>query len=458
MAGIGFELRKILSGQTLTDTMSAYFYAGLISSGPFVLSILGILLIGLLTSSVVEPPYKVVQFQVSVTYLIAFSLILSGAFQLAFTRFMSDCLFRKQNDLVLPCYNGVCLTLTLISGGIGLILMFTLFSQQSIAYRLLMMMGFVVLCNIWMAVIFLASIKQYKTIVAVFFIGYSLTVLCSVGMYRFGTEGLLGGFVFGHIVLLMGANALIWRNYPSNRYLSGGFFNWHQLYGSLVFVGLFFNLGVWVDKFMFWYSDAGQSVIGPLHASLIYDIPIFIAYLSVIPGTAMFLLRIETDFVEHYNGFYEAIRSSGTLREIQEMQGRMVQSTRAGLYEIFKIQALVCLLIIAFGEELLNAIGISTLYVPLLQVDTVAAGLQILFLATLNIFFYLDRRGIVLKLTALFLILNAGLTGLTLWLGPSTYGYGFAGALLIILVVSIFWLDRCFKKLEFRTYMMQKYA
>ena len=34
MAGIGFELRKILSKDSYTSTMRAYLYAGLISSGP----------------------------------------------------------------------------------------------------------------------------------------------------------------------------------------------------------------------------------------------------------------------------------------------------------------------------------------------------------------------------------------------------------------------------------------
>lgn len=458
MAGIGFELRKILAHDTLGSTIKAYFYAGMISSGPFILSIVGTLLIGLLTTSVVDPPAKVAQFQVSVTYLIAVSLILSGCFQLAFTRFMSDRLFARQDDLVLPCYNGVCLAVTLLCGGVGLVLMFTVFAGQSLAYRILMLMGLVVLGNIWMAVIFLVSVKQYRSILLIFAMGYGLAVLCSVSLHRYGTEGLLGGVVVGHLALLLGANGLIWYNYPSDRYLSSGFFRRETLYYSLVFVGLFFNLGVWVDKFMFWYSSAGQDVIGPLRASLIYDIPIFLAYLSVIPGMAMFLLRIEADFVEYYHAFYQAILDGGTLAEIDLMHGNMVRSAREGLYEILKVQALVCLLIAAFGRPLLGVLGISDLYMPLLQIDVVAAGLQVLFLGVMNIFFYLDRRDIVLWLSGLLLVLNAGLTALTLWLGPAYFGFGFAGSLLIVSVVAVYCLDRCFDRLQFRTYMMQQYG
>ena len=44
MAGIGFELRKLLRKRTYTGMLQAYAYAGIISSGPWVLSIVGILL------------------------------------------------------------------------------------------------------------------------------------------------------------------------------------------------------------------------------------------------------------------------------------------------------------------------------------------------------------------------------------------------------------------------------
>ena len=55
MAGIGFELRKILSKDSYTSTMRAYLYAGLISSGPWVLSIISVMLIGVLSLGAVLP-------------------------------------------------------------------------------------------------------------------------------------------------------------------------------------------------------------------------------------------------------------------------------------------------------------------------------------------------------------------------------------------------------------------
>jgi hypothetical protein len=85
MAGIGFELRKMLKRDSLLGLLRAYTYAGIISSGPWILSIVGILLIGILSLPFVIPGSLITQFQVSVTYLIAVSLILTGPMQLAFT-------------------------------------------------------------------------------------------------------------------------------------------------------------------------------------------------------------------------------------------------------------------------------------------------------------------------------------------------------------------------------------
>ncbi|MFX7858454.1 exopolysaccharide Pel transporter PelG, partial [Acinetobacter baumannii] len=79
------------------------------------------------------------------------------------------------------------------------------------------------------------------------------------------------------------------------------------------------------------------------------------------------------------------------------------------------------LVLFAVGASVLRVLQISELYLPLLYVDTIAASLQVVFLGVLNIFFYLDRRRVVLGLTAAFVVLNGVLTWITLQLGPAWY-------------------------------------
>ncbi len=459
MAGIGFELRRILQRGTLLSLLGAYGYAGVISSGPWVLSILGILAVGLLSAAVAGTAQQVTQFQVSVTWLIALSLIITGPFQLAYTRFAADRMFEKRNDLVLPNYQSVQLTVTWVSGLGGLLAAILLFPGESVAYRLLMVAALVLLSNIWIATILLSGLKHHKTIVLLYGIGYGVSVLASLGLVQLGLAGMLAGFVLGQAVLLAGMLGLIIREFPADRFIGFEFYRRDQHFRSLMWTGLAYNLAIWIDKFMFWlWPETSQQIIGPLRASLIYDLPIFLAYLSIIPGMAVFLLRLETDFVDYYDSFYNAVREGATLAMIERYRNGMVESARLGLFEIFKIQAIAALLVIVASEALLGWLGISPLYAPLLHIMVIGAGLQVVLLGILNVFFYLDRRRLALVTVTAFLLLNALFTAITLQLGPEYFGYGYAGALLVVCVGALLLLDRVFENLEYETFMLQRNA
>jgi uncharacterized membrane protein len=272
----------------------------------------------------------------------------------------------------------------------------------------------------------------------------------------YGLEGVLAAFFVGHVILLGGMLMLALRNHPSDRYLEFDFLVPRRMYASLVVIGFFFNLGIWIDKFLFWFHpDTSQPIIGPLRASVIYDLPIFLAYLSIIPGMAVFLVRLETDFVEYYEKFYDAVREGGTLQHIENMRNEMVFRARQGIQEIMKIQMIAVLALFVAGPSLLALLGVSDLYLPLLYVDVVAASLQVVFLGVLNVFFYLDQRRILLFLVTVLLVGNLLFSAASIVLGAPFYGYGFALALLVAVVAGLLLLERKFDDLEYETFMLQ---
>lgn len=457
MAGIGFELRRLLRKNTLVGLIQAYAYAGVIGSGPWVFSIVGILLIGVFSVGVVAPPLLITQFQTSVTYLVASSLILTGLVQLAFTRFISDRLFEKRSDLVLPNLHGLLLLVTIIASALGTIMLFVALPELSLLYRLLMLAGFVLMCAIWVMTTLLSGMKRYRTIVALFGSCYIFIVIAALMLRPWGLEGLLGAFVLGNFLLLAGMWLLVVTEFnPSGRLIAFDFAERKLIYPTLIITGLLYNVGIWADKFMFWYfTPTSESIIGGLRASIIYDLPVFLSYLSIIPGMAVFLVRIETDFVEFYDKFYDAVRSGGSLEYIETMRDEMVYSIQQGLGEIAKIQTLAVLVTFVAGPAMLDALGISQLYLPLLHVQTIGAGLQVGVMAVLNVFFYLDQRRLVLWLCLEAVVLNIVLTGATLWLGASFYGYGFALSMLITLCTGLILLTKQLNQIEYRTFMLQ---
>ena len=247
------------------------------------------------------------------------------------------------------------------------------------------------------------------------------------------------------------------RQFPVRRWLAFDFLDRRLIFPSLIFTGLFYYLGIWADKFLFWFNTAtSEPMIGPLRASEIYDIPIFLAYLTIIPGMAVFLVRIETDFAENYDRLYNAIRGGEALDHVYFLKDEMTASIRQGILEIFKVQGVTILVFFLWADEVLTLLGISLNYLPLLYVDVVGVSVQMVLMALLNVLFYLDRRGTVLIITATFFLANVALTLASQAAGVVYFGYGFVGATMIATFLTVVLLNRIVRELEYETFMLNR--
>lgn len=455
MAGIGFRLRELMKTDTFSGVLQAYCFAGIIGSGPWVLSIVGILLIGIInTENAYTAPF-IGEFQISVTYLMATSLILTGPLQLMFTRFVADRLYEKHDEQVLPNLVGAIFIVVAVSGTFASICLIYLFAG-SVLYRLLMLSGLVILSSIWIVVIILSGLKAYREILLAFLIGYGITVWASMELTAFGLEGLLSGFILGHSILLFMLLNVVFRSYSSNQLIAFDFLRRSQIFPSLAITGLLYNLAIWADKFIFWFNpQTSTAIISPLRGSELYDLPIFLAYLSIIPGMAVFLLRMETDFVEQYTKFYAAINEGAPLKQILQIYEEMMRVIRRGFIEIFKVQGMVVIILLALGDKLLAWVGISPFYRILLNIDLVAVGVQVLLLAVLNLLFYFDYRKDALYLCLLFAVSNIVFTLLTQYLGPTFYGYGFAFSVVLTTLTGMFVVSTRLDQLVYETFMLR---
>ena len=458
MAGIGFELKKMLRDDSWFGLLKTYAYAGAISSGPWVLSILGIMLVGMMSLSNKQASSTWLgEFLVSVTWLMSFSLVLSSLLQLVFTRFMADQLYQKNDAIILPNFLGAIGLSTVVSALIGIACWILFFRELNFLYSTLMLMNFVLLCNVWLAVIFVAGMKRYKTILLVFLVSYLSIVVLSTFLKGAGTEGLLLALLIGHSILLVSMLVMILQEYSAEQIILFDFLKLKNIYPILIFIGVFFNMGVWVDKWIFWFSPStSDDVNGVLRASIIYDLPIFLAYLSIIPGMASFLLRVETDFVSHYQDYYSAVNEGATLGEIEDKREGMTQSIRNAFLEIIKVQGVTVLLFFVMAEDIIKWLDLSPLYVHLYYIDLLATAVQVLFLATLNIFFYFNFLKEAFWMSFGLFALNTILSLATIFLGPAFYGYGFAIAIFITTLFGMSVLSNKLERLEYITFMLQR--
>ena len=196
---------------------------------------------------------------------------------------------------------------------------------------------------------------------------------------------------------------LITRRFPSKTLVSFEFLDRRRAYFTLAATGFLYNLGIWIDKLLFWFTPStSEPVLGPLRASIIYDIPIFLAYLSIVPGMAVFLVRVETAFAEQYDGFFAAVREGEPLAEIRRRRDQLTLAVKRGVSDIFKVQGITVLILLLAAPRLLEAVGISPLYLQLFSVDLAGVAMQVLMLAVFNVLFYLDQRRTTLALSATF--------------------------------------------------------
>jgi len=320
-----------------------------------------------------------------------------------------------------------------------------------------MLMNFVLLCNVWLAVIFVAGMKRYKAILIIFLISYLSIVVLSSVLKPAGTEGLLLALLIGHSILLISMLVMIFQEYSANYLIRFDFLQLSNIYPILIFIGVFFNMGVWIDKWIFWFAPTtSDDVNGVLRASIIYDLPIFLAYLSIIPGMASFLLRLETDFVFNYQNYYSAVNDGATLAQIEDKREIMTHSIRNAYFEIIKVQGVTVLLFFVMAEDIIKWLDLSPLYVHLYYIDLLATAVQVLFLATLNIFFYFNFLKEAFWMSLGLFALNLVLSITTIFLGPAFYGYGFAIAIFITTLWGMFVLNNKLERLEYITFMLQR--
>ena len=458
MAGIGIQLQRMLRKNTLAGAAQAYTMAGLVGSGPWLMSIVAILAISLMAAVGGRDGDAVEQFQVSVSYLMAGSLILTSPLQLLFTRYAADRMFERRDGVILPNLMGaLCLTLGISTLGGGIILLF--WFDEPWPYQLCMLANFIVLSCIWIVQIFASAIRAFRPLLGAFALGYLITAWAALALQSSGLVGLLAGFFVGQAVLLFALLAMVVREFPASELMAFAFLRRDQVFPRLALIGLLYNVAVWCDKFVFWRDPlSGTAIVGSLRASVVYDLPIFLAYLSLVPGMAVLVVRLEVELAQKCEAFYRTITSGGNHQAVKLAHGELLAAVRHGLSDIVKVQIVTTAIVMLFAAEILVLFGISPLYQPLFAIDLVAVALQLAFLAMLSILFYLDRQAIALKLCAMLLVSNAAFSWLSVQLGPQFFGYGFALAVLLTCASAALYLSHTLDHLIFETFMLQPSA
>ncbi|HEK25867.1 MAG TPA: hypothetical protein ENO33_05740, partial [Hydrogenobaculum sp.] len=223
----------------------------------------------------------------------------------------------------------------------------------------------------------------------------------------------------------------------------------------LIFTGFIYYLGVWIDKYLFWFSEeTSKKVIGNMASSPFYDIPITLAYISLLPGVSSLFLYTEVEFFEYYDLYYSAVRDFGTLEDLYYFGNMLISAVRDLIFSVMRIQIIFDIIIILAQDKLfLKLLSIPKIYLPEIDIMIIAATVQLLFIILFSIFSYFDLMKNLLKISLVFFLTNFLFTYISIKMGPYYYGYGllFAGA--ISSLYAIYLLRRFLDEIHYYTFV-----
>src|SRR5690606_38779176 len=107
MAGIGFELRKLFHKEGLLNNLRAYAYSSMTTVGPMILCMSLIIILQRLMTKYNGSYMDWELYIATVSYCFIFSIVITSGISLVITRYVSDCLYKKEYRKLMSSYYGV---------------------------------------------------------------------------------------------------------------------------------------------------------------------------------------------------------------------------------------------------------------------------------------------------------------------------------------------------------------
>jgi len=407
MAGIGFELRRVINKGGLGSFFQIAMSGAMIVAGPWILSIITITLIQTFLIQALDGELEL--FMGVVIYCYAFSLFLFGGFHYLFTRRMSDLLYNKKEGQAFGYVLRLCIPVSLISILISLpaTLLLNLDIEHAALFRISAVVIFTVVNCLWIVMLFVSVLKWYLKILIVYTSGLgSSLIFIYLFSKSFGLSGALLGFAAGHLLIVLlllvlcrmswkpekpdpphdivsiaGAPAENFRRYLlKHRYLFGA--------------GLLYYWGIWIDKFVFWVIS-GENVSGTfIRLFGIYDIPVYIANLTMIPGLIFFVIYSETEFYTALRRFLFRL-SRGRYSDILKAKRRLGTVTLTSIKEQSMLQGAVTVILIILSNS------------AIMRLTLAAVFFHLLLLTLMNYLFYIEKYKDAFLCSGIFFGFNA---------------------------------------------------
>ncbi len=453
MAGIGFEIRKLLRRDDLLGVLQGYTHSALTATGPWLLTILTLTGVVFLGGQQV-PADELAEFRLIIIYNFGFSLVMAGPVVMVATRYLADAIYVKRVDEAPSMMMGCVLMILAINAAI-VIPFYLVYLELDRTLAILSVINYLIIAAIWLIGAFLSALKDYSAITRAFAAGMVLSLggaalLASTS----STTVMMAGFTIGQAVILFALIARVLVEYPYpvvNPFRYGHYF---RKYWALALSGLFYNIGIWIDKWIMWTAPEHETLRSGLIAYQNYDSAMFLAYLTIVPSIAAFVMSVETEFYEHYLSYFRSIQNHSSFGHIDRAHDEIVQSTLRGGRTFIVLQGSICLVTILVAPKIFSTFNVNYAQIGMFRIGVLGAFFHVLFLGLSIVLSYFDLRMATLRLQILFLVTNGVFTFMTLKAGFPYYGYGYFLATLVTFAATFLTAAHYLKWLPYQTFVL----
>ena len=455
MAGIGFELQRVLKGGGFVNFFKAALAGIVIVAGPWLISIVGIFFLNKFAGFALTEGAEL--FMAAIVYSYAFSLCLFGGFHYIFTRYISDLIYisketRAVSTLLLAM---ILFSIPAFILAFGAVFFLETESLSNLfLYKISAIALFIIINLIWLVMIFITLLKKYMTILLVYMAGMAISFF---SVYYLGSHyklgGALAGFCLGQLFILSYLTFMIIKAYRPEKL-------WVELKPLLAYFGrfqylflsgFFYSAGIWIDKISLWII-VGTPVLGTyLKLFETYDVTVYFANLTIIPGLVYFMIFSESDFYSVLKKFLLTIEKS-ILTKIKEEKYRLIRTMNKSLYEQSYFQGVLSMGLIILAPVINSVFLNNSSDVLTLRIVLTAGFFHIFFLTVLTFLFYIEMYKQAFISTLTFFTVNMGVTIILAVIGIPVYGIGYLAASITASLLASAFLRYGIRTLDRRVY------
>jgi len=456
MAGIGFELRRLFRKEGLLNNIRAYAYSSMTTVGAMILCTTLILVIqrlmGMHNSSHADWELYIA----TVAYVFIFSIVLTSGIGIVITRYIADSIYVKQYSKLMSSYIGALSIMLPLSSIIALLFLYNV--DATFSYKVGAFLFFIFMVIIWIQNVYLSALKDYVRIFRGFLIGAIVAIGTSWLLMSVVKLAIIDAAFFGidtGLFLICLLTAIHFKQkFPmldNKKYFE--FLTYFKKIPLLFINGCLVYSGIYLHNFVYWFTEGGQVIGEAYRVNMFYDVPVFFAFITVLPTLVMFVVVLETSFFEKYKMFYLQILNGGTIKSIQQSKNEMNKTLMKEIGFLMEIQLVFTVLSLGIGILLFPRIGFTMEQLDLFIILALAYYLYIIYFSLVHILMYFDDQKGILLTSVVFFVLNIVFTFIMKDIGLD--GLGMFIAAFIAVVVIFLRLVYVLKNINYFTFCAQ---